>query len=372
MHFEGSVPIRASREKVWAFVIDPEQVGQCGPGVEKIEVVDDSHFKATAKVGIGFISARFVVDMTFAELVAPDKAVIKAHGQAPGSAVDADASMNLSDGPDGTTVMDWKADVNLAGTLASMGARLIEGTANKMIGQTFDCMRDEARGRGLTDARPDTADGAPEPGRRAGRDERPHPRRPAHPRGDRHRHRDPVAALDRRRAGGARLDVEAHRLDPRPLGSHRRQRRAGGPYRRGHRRPSRRSRPAGTPATDLGAVRHRAIGPRGRARRGRRDPVRRDPTAGPAHARPHRGLGLPARRGRRHPLQRRHAVRGRLGTGRLPRWRRRTPWSRRSPASPAWRTRPASTPGTARRRRSGASGPGWSSFETAAASSSDG
>jgi uncharacterized protein len=141
MHFEGSVPIKASREKVWAFVTDPNQVGQCGPGVEKIEVIDDTHFKATAKVGIGFISARFIVDMTFAELTPPDKAVIKAHGQAPGSAVDADAQMALSDGPDGTTVMDWSADVNIAGTLASVGARLIDGTANKMIGQTFDCMR---------------------------------------------------------------------------------------------------------------------------------------------------------------------------------------------------------------------------------------
>jgi uncharacterized protein len=141
MHFEGSVPIKASRDKVWAFVIDPNQVGQCGPGVEKIEVVDATHFKATAKVGIGFISARFNVDMTFAELDPPDKALIKAHGQAPGSAVDADAQMTLSDGPDGTTVMDWSADVNIAGTLAGVGARLIDGTANKMIGQTFDCMR---------------------------------------------------------------------------------------------------------------------------------------------------------------------------------------------------------------------------------------
>jgi uncharacterized protein len=146
MHFEGSVPIKASREEVWAFVIDPNQVGQCGPGVEKIELVDDTHFKATAKVGIGFISARFNVDMTFAELVAPDKAAIKAHGQAPGSAVDADALMTLSDGPDGTTVMDWTADVNIAGTLAGVGARLIEGTANKMIGQTFDCMRSKLEG----------------------------------------------------------------------------------------------------------------------------------------------------------------------------------------------------------------------------------
>jgi carbon monoxide dehydrogenase subunit G len=49
--------------------------------------------------------------------------------------------MNLSDGEAGGTQMDWQADVNISGTLASVGARLIEGTANKMIGQTFDCIR---------------------------------------------------------------------------------------------------------------------------------------------------------------------------------------------------------------------------------------
>jgi uncharacterized protein len=141
MKFAGTVDIAAPRDKVWAFVIDPNQVGQCGPGVESIEVVDATHFKATAKVGIGFISARFVVNMEMAELTPPDQALIKAHGQAPGSAVDATARMNLSDGPDGGTTMDWSADVAIAGSLASLGARLIEGTANKMIGQTFACMK---------------------------------------------------------------------------------------------------------------------------------------------------------------------------------------------------------------------------------------
>ena len=141
MHFEGSVEIAAPRDRVWAFVIDPNQVGQCGPGVESIEVIDDTHFKATAKVGIGFISARFVVNMEFAEMQAPDRATIKAHGQAPGSAVDATAEMALSDGPDGGTKMDWSANVNIAGTLASVGARMIDGTASKMISQTFDCMK---------------------------------------------------------------------------------------------------------------------------------------------------------------------------------------------------------------------------------------
>jgi carbon monoxide dehydrogenase subunit G len=143
MHFEGTVQIDAPRADVWAFLIDPNQVGSCGPGVETIEVVDETHFKATAKVGVGFISARFVVNLEMAELDAPERALIKARGQAPGSAVDATATMRLSDGPAGGTTMDWNADVTISGALAGVGARMIEGTATKMIGQTFDCIRDK-------------------------------------------------------------------------------------------------------------------------------------------------------------------------------------------------------------------------------------
>ncbi len=141
MQFQGTVQISAPRDRVWAFLMDPDQVGSCGPGVESIEVVDADHFKAKAKVGVGFISARFVVDMTVAERNEPDLAVLKAHGQAPGSAVDATADMKLSGPAEGPTTMDWSADVTISGTLASVGARMIEGTANKMIGQTFDCIR---------------------------------------------------------------------------------------------------------------------------------------------------------------------------------------------------------------------------------------
>ena len=146
MHFEGTVQIDAPRDRVWAFVMDPNQVGQCGPGVESIEVIDDTHFKASAKVGIGFISARFVVNMEFAEVTPPDAATIKAHGQAPGSAVDATAQMRLSDGETGGTTMDWSADVTISGTLASVGARMIEGTADKMIGESFACMKSKLEG----------------------------------------------------------------------------------------------------------------------------------------------------------------------------------------------------------------------------------
>ncbi len=142
MEFSGTVDIPATREHVFAFVTDPDRIGACGPGVESIEVIDPTHFRAKAKVGVGFITARFVVDLEITEQQPPDMAIIKARGQAPGSAVDALGRMNLVEGPEpGTTTMVWAAEVNLSGMLASVGARMVEGTANKMIGQTFDCVR---------------------------------------------------------------------------------------------------------------------------------------------------------------------------------------------------------------------------------------
>ena len=61
--------------------------------------------------------------------------------------MDATATMALRDGDEpGTTIMDWQADVTISGTIASVGARLIEGTANKLIGQTFDCVKAKLEG----------------------------------------------------------------------------------------------------------------------------------------------------------------------------------------------------------------------------------
>ena len=141
MHFDGSVPIKADRQRVWAFVTDPSQVAQCGPGVESVTIIDDAHFRVTARIGIGPIKATFGIDITRGEQREPDYAELAGSGKAPGSAVDGSARMDLSDGPDGSTVMDWTADLHIHGKLASVGARLIEGTAKKMIGQTFDCVR---------------------------------------------------------------------------------------------------------------------------------------------------------------------------------------------------------------------------------------
>jgi carbon monoxide dehydrogenase subunit G len=141
MQFSGTTEINAPRAKVWAFVVDPQQVGWCGPGVEAIDAIDATHFTAKAKVGVGPISARFAVNLELAEADEPKRAVIRASGNAPGSAVDATGEMRLSGPDEGPTTMAWSADVQIMGTMAGLGSRLIEGTANKLIGQAFECMR---------------------------------------------------------------------------------------------------------------------------------------------------------------------------------------------------------------------------------------
>lgn len=142
MNVSGSTTINAPREKVWAFLTNPDFVSKCAPGLESMEVVEkDKKFKATGSVGLGNIKVRFNGDIEFVTMEAPNRAVMKGHGTAPGSAVDGTAEMKLRDGENGTTIMDWNADVNVLGTIASLASRMMGSMTQKLSGQFFDCVK---------------------------------------------------------------------------------------------------------------------------------------------------------------------------------------------------------------------------------------
>lgn len=141
MERSGTVEIRAPRARVWAFVLDPEQIGWCGPGVEAIEVLDPTHYRVTAKVGFGIFSTRLAVEIERTEAVEPERAVIRASGQAMGGTAEAVAEIRLSGPADGPTTLALHATATLGGTFASVGSRLIDGTADKLIGETVACIR---------------------------------------------------------------------------------------------------------------------------------------------------------------------------------------------------------------------------------------
>jgi uncharacterized protein len=142
MNFNGTVTIRAPREKVWTFLTDPNALTQCAPGLESLEVlVPNESFRAVASVGFGAIKARFTIDATWMDLDAPNRARMKMSGKAPGSAVNGSSEMVLSDGADGATLLTWSSDVTVVGAIASLAARLMGVVTQKLTSAFFDCVR---------------------------------------------------------------------------------------------------------------------------------------------------------------------------------------------------------------------------------------
>ncbi len=151
MHLEGTVTINAPRLQVWAYLTDPHKVSECAPGVESVEIIEPNKtFRGTASIGFGTVKARFVGDVEWLELAAPERAKMKAHGTAPGSAADVISEMSLSDLPGGATQLHWTADISIVGQLASLAARLMGTVSQKLTGVFFDCVRKkiEAGGTG--------------------------------------------------------------------------------------------------------------------------------------------------------------------------------------------------------------------------------
>jgi molybdenum cofactor cytidylyltransferase len=139
MRFEGTVKIGAHRDAVWRFLTDPREVAECAPGLESVEVLlPNERFRATASVGFGSVRARFVTDVEWLDLDPPSRARMKAHGTAPGSAVDATSEMVLRDAGDGGTELEWSADVSVVGTIASLAARLMGGVTDKLTAAFFE------------------------------------------------------------------------------------------------------------------------------------------------------------------------------------------------------------------------------------------
>jgi len=142
MQLKGEVTIRAPRKKVWDFMTDPEQIGQCAPGVEKIETIEPlKRYRGIVSVGFGSVKARFSGEVEILKLDEPNYAKLKAHGSATGSVADAVSELHLSDGPDRSTVAKWTADVNVSGQLASLAARLMVPVSQKLANQFYDNVR---------------------------------------------------------------------------------------------------------------------------------------------------------------------------------------------------------------------------------------
>jgi carbon monoxide dehydrogenase subunit G len=135
LEFSGSPAIAAPRERVWERLMDPHFVAQSAPGVESVEAVDPTHFKVISGFGVGSIRVRFTMDVELFDIDAGKSAKMRVRGKAPGSAIDVVSKLQVDDAGSGGTQLNWSATSEVSGTVASVGARLMEGTARKLTEQ---------------------------------------------------------------------------------------------------------------------------------------------------------------------------------------------------------------------------------------------
>lgn len=141
MDFSGEETIKAPRQEVWNFLIDPHKATECAPGLQSVEVIDDRHFKCTVRAGVGMIRGNFNFDVNWTELDEPGHAEMVAKGNAAGSAVQMNSTMDLTDSDDGGTLMKWSANVRISGKLAGVGGRLMNPVADRMTKDIFGCIQ---------------------------------------------------------------------------------------------------------------------------------------------------------------------------------------------------------------------------------------
>ncbi len=131
--FTGSPDVAAPREALWSRLLDPSAVAACAPGVESVQALDDAHYTVVVGFGVGSIKARFTLHVELSDILPPESAKMRAHGTAPGSVVDVATGIRLEALSPGETRLHWTAEATVGGTIASVGARLFEGTARKIM-----------------------------------------------------------------------------------------------------------------------------------------------------------------------------------------------------------------------------------------------
>ena len=142
--FKGTEIIEAPREKVWEFLTDPNKIGNCAPGLKKLDVIDQDHFNAEVKVGLGFLKGTVKIKYEALEKTEPERLKLKMTGSGVGSQVNIEATVELKE-VEGKTQLDWVADVKVSGMLAGLGGRYLDDAAYKNVAELFKCTKEKLK-----------------------------------------------------------------------------------------------------------------------------------------------------------------------------------------------------------------------------------
>ena len=144
MKLEGTHEIEATRERVYQSLVNPDVLQRCIPGCERLERTGENSFSATIRAGVGSIKGVFEGKVTLEDLREPEHFRMVVEGKGSPGFLKGSGDLDLVQSENFTKV-NYSGDIQVGGTIASVGQRMIQGTAKMMAAQFFTCLGAEAK-----------------------------------------------------------------------------------------------------------------------------------------------------------------------------------------------------------------------------------
>ena len=144
MKIEGTHQLQAPRERVYECLTDPEVLQRCIPGCERLEKTGENSYSATIRAGVGTIKGVFTGTVKLEDMRPPEHYRIVVEGKGTPGFMKGTGDLDL-EAQGETTIIKYTGDLQVGGTIASVGQRMIQGTAKMMAAQFFLALEAEAK-----------------------------------------------------------------------------------------------------------------------------------------------------------------------------------------------------------------------------------
>lgn len=142
MKIEGRFQFPAPRQVVWNMLLDPKALQHCMPGCKKFEPNGEDRFEVVLEMGVAGIKGTYTGKAQIADRQEPTSYKLIVEGSGTPGMVRGEGVMTLDEVEGGTTV-SYVGDANASGLIANVGQRMLGGVAKMVVGQFFDCMRNQ-------------------------------------------------------------------------------------------------------------------------------------------------------------------------------------------------------------------------------------
>ena len=142
MKFAGTATLPAPPDEVWSLLTDASRLARLLPGCERLDPDGPDRFKAAVKFGIAAISGKYVGTLEFAEKKSPHSLVLKMDGKGLPGFVKGEGRIELTaKGRD--TELTYTGEAQVGGLIASVGQRMLDAAARKIVQQFFESAKAE-------------------------------------------------------------------------------------------------------------------------------------------------------------------------------------------------------------------------------------